>query len=114
LLDQPLLAQGPFYQQAQPPYSRDELMGESFVGRLQPPLGWSGGNYALNTEWDAGSPDEAPDTALPGLRDGAFRFSQRLKSQGDQGVMDTLLRQGGSYLSVNQPPYWGDDRPAGR
>jgi hypothetical protein len=114
LLDRPVPAQSPFYGQAQAPYDRGELMGESWVGRLQPPLGWSGGSYALNTAWDAGSPAEMPDEALPDLRDGAFRFSQRLKSQGDQGVMDNLLRQGGSYLEVNQAPYWGDDRPAGR
>lgn len=114
MIDTPLYAQSPALMTTQPPISQDELMGESWVGRLQPPLGWSAGSYALNTEWDAGSPTALPDEALPGLRDGAFRFSQRLKSQGDQGIIDNLLRQGGSYLEVNQAPYYGDDRPMGR
>jgi hypothetical protein len=110
----PLLAQSPIYQPAQPPIDQDELQGMSFAGRLQPPIGFSGGAYALNTEFDAGSPTAMPDAALPGLRDGAYRFSIRLKQLADQGIMDNLLRQGGSYLEVNQPPWYGDDRPAGR
>jgi hypothetical protein len=114
MVDVALPAQSPLYQPPQSPLDRDELQGESFVGRLQPPLGFSGGAYALNTAFDAGAPTDSPDDALPGLRDGAYRFSQRLRSQGDQGVMDGLLRAGGSYLAVRQAPYWGDDRPAGR
>jgi hypothetical protein len=110
----PLLAQSPLYQPPRPPVDHDGLQGESFVGRLQPPLGFSGGTYALNTAFDAGSPTASPDEALPGLRDGAYRFSQRLRIQGDQGVLDGLLRAGGSYLTVNQAPYWGDDRAAGK
>jgi hypothetical protein len=108
-VDVALSAQSPLYQPPQPPLDRDELQGESFVGRLQPPLGFSGGAYALNTAFDAGAPTANPDDALPGLRDGAYRFSQRLRSQGDQGVMDGLLRAGGSYLTVQQAPYLGDD-----
>jgi hypothetical protein len=113
-IEGPLLAQSPIYQPPQPPIDGDELQGDSFVGRLQPPIGFSGGSYALNSEYDAGSPTDMPDEALPGLRDGAYRYSWRLRSIGDQGVMDNLLRHGGSYLEVNQPPYMGDDRPAGR
>ena len=107
LVDRALLVQSPLHGEVQPPYDGEELMGESFVGRLQPPLGFSGGAYALNTEHDTGSPQDLPDEALPGLRDGTYRFSQRLRSQGDQGIMDNLLRQGGSYLEVNQSPYIG-------
>jgi hypothetical protein len=114
LVDVALPAQSPLYQPPQPPIDRDELQGESFVGRLQPPLGFSGGAYALNTAFDAGAPTGRPDEVLPGLRDSAYRFSQRLRSQGDQGVMDGQLRAGAGYLAVHQPPYWGDDRPAGR
>ena len=106
-VDRVLLAQSPLYGEEQPPYDGDELMGESFVGRLQPSLGFSGGAYALNTEYDTGSPRGLPDETLPGLRDGMYRFSQRLRSQGDQDIMDNLLRQGGSYQEVNQSPYIG-------
>jgi hypothetical protein len=104
-LDQALPARSPLYQPPQPPLGHDEAEGESFVGRLQPSLGFSGGAYALNTAFDTGSPTEAADTALPGLRDGAYRFSARLRSQGDQGVIDSVLRDGGGYLEVRQPPY---------
>jgi hypothetical protein len=100
-----LRAQSPLYEPPQPPLGRDETAGESFVGRLQAPLGFSGGAYALNTAFDCGSPTEAAATALPGLRDGAYQFSARLRSQGDQGVMDEVLRDGGGYLGVEQPPY---------
>jgi hypothetical protein len=110
----PLLAQSPLYQAPQPPIDQDELQGMSFVGRLQPPIGFSGGTYALNTEVDMGSPTAMPDEALPGLRDGAYRFSVRLKQLADQGIVDNLLRQGGSYLEVNQAPYMDAERPAGR
>ena len=113
-IDVPLLAQSPLYQPPRPPIDADEMQGMSFAGRLQPPIGFSGGTYALNTEFDAGAPASMPDQALPGLRNGAYRFSDRLKNQADQGIVDNLLRQGGSYLEGNQPPYMGDDRPAGR
>jgi hypothetical protein len=110
----PLLAQSPLYQSPRPPVGLGDAQGRSYAGALQPPIGLSGGTYALNTEVDAGSPGEKPDTALPGLRDGAYQFSARLKNVGDQGVIDNLLRRGGSYLEVKQAPYVGDDRPAGR
>jgi hypothetical protein len=110
----PLLAQSPLYQAPQPPIDQDELQDMSFAGRLQPPIGFSGGTYALNTEVDMGSPTAMPDEALPGLRDGAYRFSIRLKQLADQGIVDNLLRQGGSYLEVNQAPYMDGERPAGR
>ncbi len=113
-MDQELPAQSPLYGPPQPPYDGDALLGQAFAQRLQPPLGFSGGSYALNTQWDAGSPVDPPDSALPGLRDGAYPFSQRLKSQGDQGIMDALLRQGGSYLDVCQPAYVSDEEPVGR
>ena len=111
---QALQAQSPLYGPPQPPYDGDALLGQAFAQRLQPPLGFSGGSYALNTQWDAGSPVDPPDSALPGLRDGAYPFSQRLKCQGDQGLMDTLLRQGGSYLDVCQRGYVSDEAPLGR
>lgn len=114
MIGEPLLAQSPLYQPPGPPIDNDELQGMSFVGRLQPPIGWSGGAYALNTEFDTGAPTGMPDEALPALRNGVLRFSDRLKNQADQGVMDNLLRQGGSYLEVNRAPYWDDNRPAGR
>jgi hypothetical protein len=113
-VDAALPARSPLYQPPGPPIDDGELQGESFVGRLQPPLGFSGGAYALNTAFDAGAPSAGPDEALPGLRDGAYRFSQRLRSQGDQGVMDRVLGAGGTYVGVNQAPFWDEDRPAGR
>jgi hypothetical protein len=100
-----LPARSPLYEPPQPPLGHDEAEGESFVGRLQPPLGFSGGAYALNTAFDSGSPTDPPATALPGLRDGAYQFSARLRSQGDQGVIDGVLRDGGGYLGIDQPPY---------
>jgi hypothetical protein len=111
---QALPAQSPLYQQAQPPVKQGTAQDTSYAGRLQEPIGFSGGTYALNTEFDAGSPVDKPEEALPGLRDGEYQFSARLRNLGDQGVMDKVLQQGGSFLSVNQPPWWGDDRPAGR
>jgi hypothetical protein len=113
-IDTPLLAQSPLYQPAQPPIERDAGHVEAFVSRLQPAIGLSGGTYALGTAFDAGAPVDAPDTALPGLRDGAYEYSARLKNVGDQGIVDNLLRDGGSYLEVKQAPYLSDDRPAGR
>src|SRR5260370_29185487 len=77
---QELKAQSPLYGPPQPPYDGDTLLGQAFAQRLQPPLGFSGGSYALNTQWEAGSPVDPPESALPGLRDGAYPFSQRLKS----------------------------------
>lgn len=114
LIEAPLPAHSPLYAAPGPSVDADEYAGQSFAGRLQSPLGFSGGAYALNSAFDAGSPRGEAASDLPGLRDGLFRFSQRLKSQGDQGVIDTLLRAGGTYLSVNQAPYIKDDRPAGR
>jgi hypothetical protein len=110
----PLLARSPLYQEPGPPVAEDDRQHTSFAGRLQPPVGLSGGAYALNTELDAGSPVATPDEGLPALRDGEYQFSARLKNLGDQGIMDHLLRRGGSYLNVNQAPYVSDDRPAGR
>ncbi len=108
-VDAALPAQSPIYQTPQAPVQLDDAQDMSYVSRLQPAIGFSGGAYALNTEVDAGAPRDAPDTALPGLRDGAYQFSQRLMTAGEQGVVDSLLRNGGSYLDVNPAPWLGAD-----
>ena len=78
------------------------------LGPAQAPIGTGRGSYALNTERDAGTPTDPPDVALPGLRTGVYRFSQRLLGLGDQGALDPLLSGGGSYLKVDPGSYLED------
>ncbi|HEY8285537.1 MAG TPA: hypothetical protein VIJ28_14225 [Chloroflexota bacterium] len=83
----------------------DSPVGGYALGPAQAPIGTGRGSYALHTERDAGAPTDPPDVALPGLRTGAYRFSQRLLRLGDQGVLDPLVGQGGSYQEVNPGSY---------
>ncbi|HVA88250.1 MAG TPA: hypothetical protein VNL71_00265 [Chloroflexota bacterium] len=78
------------------------------LGPAQTPIGAGRGSYALNTEADTGAPADPPDTALPGLRTGAYPFSRRLLGLGDQGALDPLLGRGGSYLDVHPGSYLSD------
>lgn len=108
-----LLARSPAYGPDGAPV-QPVAVEQNYVGRLQPAMGFSEGNYALNTADDAGTPNGSAGVNLPGIRAGGFAFSRRLLAQGDQGVIDNLLSERQTYIDVDQAPWTESDRPAGR
>lgn len=80
----------------------------NWVGRDPSPLGLGDGSYALADARDEGAPVDTPAHGLPGLVAGAYEFSARLHRLGDQGIVDGMAQDGGSYALDYQPaPYLG-------